>query len=183
MFLLRLLNSNKRHVFSTQWRRERLAKFWRKEGRLRDICTLNWERGKGVKNPKNLAGLICKWPLANASLIQDLKMWEDLNMTNKRRMGSNRATSVPSNTRLLIPNLSVHLLCVDARLLPDSMATKRWVRQWLRPRQKKDSIVGRKRPQCLALEWSTMLSRAVFKKMRGNTCPTYILRLSAVYIP
>ena len=110
------------------------------------------------------------------SLIQDLKMWEDLNMTNKRRMGSNRATSVPSNTRLLIPNLSVHLLCADARLLPDSMATKRWVRQWLRPRQKKKTASSAESDRNVSL-WSEVrcfLARSAFTKMRAQTHLSHI---------
>ena len=104
-------------------------------------------------------------------------MWEDLNMTNKRRMGSNRATSVSSNTRLLIPNLSVHLLCADARLLPDSMATKRWVRQWLRPRQKKRQ---HRRPKATAMSRFGVkydaFSLAPHSQRCGHkhTCPIYI---------
>ena len=40
--------------------REGLAKFWRKEGRLRGFGT---DKGGGVQNPENLVDVICEWPL------------------------------------------------------------------------------------------------------------------------
>ena len=48
-----------------QFSQEGGSSFLTKEGRLRDLYTVDSDKGEGVKNSENLAGVICNGPFYN----------------------------------------------------------------------------------------------------------------------
>ena len=56
-----------------------LANFWQKEGRLRDLCTVDSDRG-GVKIKKKLTDVICTCPLKRVAHIDLLRFGYSINL-------------------------------------------------------------------------------------------------------